>query len=289
MSAEYGSACEICDAPLLTWRLGVGDELGRCPSCGHVVRDLVRCPAGSRDRAWGGEAEMDRVRLALTYRRLRGLAGPGLRTVFEAGFGSGALLRKFADSGVSVAGADPGGLGVRIDPVVLAGGALTFGPVEEATGPPGGYTLVIAIHVVEHVPDPAGFVAACASLLAPAGRLVLVTPAGDSAGLRRFGASWWMLEDPSHVRFFSARSLGLLLAQAGLSQVSIERPVTDSLGVEAASSVRRLRRAPAADGVLPSLGTRLAVLASLPVVLPARAVSRQLRPTLQAVARPAAP
>ncbi len=283
--------CEICGSGLGAWELAPGQTLDRCASCGHVQRDLARCPAGHRAGAWGGEAEMDRVRLGLTFRRVRaelhaprGASSPA--RVFEAGFGSGTLLRRFLDSGADVAGADPGGLRTPVDPLVAAGGLLFDGPVDAVTEGLDSYDLVLGVHVVEHVADPWAFVRACARLARPGGRVVLVTPAGDSTGLSRSGWSWWMLEDPTHVRFFSAVSLALLVARSGLDVRAVTRPLADSLSVEAASLVRRRRGelTVGGAGVLADRPTRLAAAASLPVVLAARLLSPRLRPALQVVA-----
>ena len=288
-----GEPCEICGAALQDWELAPGQVLGRCSSCGHIRRDLDRCPAAHRTPAWGGEAELDRVRLALTYHRVRSLLRDvQLRDraprVFEAGFGSGALLRRFLDDGAEVGGADPGGLERDVDPVLAASGALVAGPLDDATPGAGTYDLVLAVHVVEHVPDPWAFVAACRRLLHPRGRIVLVTPAADSRGLARWGSSWWMLEDPTHVRFFSALSLALLLARSGLSEVRVGRPLADSLSVDAASLVRHRAavRGEAGEpaGVLPQRSTRLLAAASVPAVLAVRAALSSARPSLQAVA-----
>lgn len=283
MTAELGP-CEACGGPTADWVLARGAVLDRCTLCGHLRRDLARCPASARAGAWGGEARLDGVRLDLTYRRIvRALPAPPKR-VFDVGYGTATLLRRFLDAGAqTVAGTDPGALGLAPDPRVGALGGLLTVPVEDVPVPRRGYDLVTAVHVVEHAPDPAAFVRACVRLLAPGGRLVLLTPAGDSDGLRLFGPAWWMLEDPTHVRFFTAASLRRLLSDAGLS-VRVERLVTDSLAVEAASLRRRLGRQPD-DGVLASAGTRALAAASLPLVLPARALRPRLRPTLQATAR----
>jgi len=45
-----------------------------------------------------------------------------------------------------------------------------------AEAPEGRFDLALAVYVVEHVADPAGFLAAVAALLAPGGSLFLVTP-----------------------------------------------------------------------------------------------------------------
>jgi SAM-dependent methyltransferase len=235
---------------------------------------------------YGGDPQLDRVRLALTFHRLRSVltepAGRPAR-VFEVGFGSGALLRKFLDAGAEVAGADTGALGVDVDERVAAEGTVHRLGVEDV--PRGeGFDLVFAVHVVEHVADPARFLAACRELLRPGGPLALMTPAGDSDGLTVFGADWWMLEDPTHVRFFSATSLRLALVEAGLVDVRVSRPVLDSISVEVASGARRASR-PAPGGVLQRRSTRLLAAAAAPLTVAARLARPRLRPSLQAFAR----
>lgn len=268
-----------------SWRIGPADVLLRCRACAHVVRDLASCPGGARVPAYGGDPGLDRVRLALTYRQVRRALPGRTGRVFEVGFGSAALLRRFLDDGIGVGGTDPGGLDVQVDARVARQGSVTSLPLEQVSAD-AGYDLVYGVHVVEHVEDARAFVRAAVRLLVPGGVLLLITPAGDSAGLRWFRSSWWMLEDPTHVRFFSGRSLVTLLRQEGLADVSVSRPVLDSLAVEAASVVRRVRagRLPPA-GVLPLWSTRLAVLVSLPLVLLARLARPRWRPTLQVTAR----
>jgi SAM-dependent methyltransferase len=279
------ASCQICGGGLRPRPLDRRNTLDRCEHCGLVVRDLARAPAGARAPAYGGDPGLDRVRLALTYRRLRRLLPRDGGRVFEVGFGTGGLLRLFLDGGAQVAGADPGLLDVAVDPVVEARGDLTAAPL--AGLPPGlGHDLVLGVHVVEHVADLAGFVRSCRDLLKPGARLVLLTPAGDGIGPERFGSRWWMLEDPTHVRFLTARSARRLLEDAGLVDIRVRRLVLDSVGVEASSAMRALcwGHLPA-SGILTWRVTRGLVLLSAPVVLGLRLLVRSLRPTLEITAR----
>ena len=287
MTAPPDRPCEVCGGALAPWPLSARDVLERCSRCAHVQRDLARCPAGARDAAYGGDPAMDRVRTALTYRRLARAGRRAPRSVYEVGYGTGALLRRFLDAGAAVGGTDPGALQVEVDALVRAQPGVVTAPLDEA--PPAAAELVYAVHVVEHVPDVAAFVAAAVARTSPDGSLLLVTPAGDSASLERSGAAWWMLEDPTHVRFFSARSLALAAEAAGLVDVRVTRPLLDSLSVEAASLVRA-RRGSGPRGALTRRSTRLLAVASLLVVVPLRLARPRRRPSLQLVARrPAGP
>jgi SAM-dependent methyltransferase len=278
------STCGVCATTTVPWRMDSRNTVDRCPACGTVARDLDRAPAGARSPAYGGDPGLDRWRLAATYRRLRGLVPAGGR-VFEIGFGSGALLRRFLDDGFRVAGTDPGMLGTDIDPVVSSAGDLSDRPLGTRARP-GDHDLVVGVHVVEHVTDLCGFASACHDLLRPGGRLVLVTPAADGSALRSYRARWWMWEDPTHLRLLTARSARQLLSDAGLVDVDVRRLLLDSLAADAASWARAVgwRRLPA-GGVLSRAPVRLLVAITAPAVLVARLVAPSTRPVIEISAR----
>jgi SAM-dependent methyltransferase len=274
----------VCGAATVPWRLPAGrlggGLLSRCPVCGHVLRDLASCPAGARDEAYGGDPGLDRIRLALTFRRLRALV-PAAGAVFEIGYGTGALLRRFRAAGHPVAGIDRDQLGLPVD---SAAGALRHGELE--TLPPGDdrYDLVYGVHVVEHLRDPAAGLRRAYELLRPGGRICLITPTTDSLGARWFGAAWWLLEDPTHVRFFTPASARRALTDAGFGGVGVRRLRLDNLSMEAASLRRRRGRIPPA-GVLSERGTLALAAATVPAVLAARVALPRLAPSIELTAR----
>ncbi len=275
-----GRACEICASATVPRQLRGGGTLESCPACGHVRRPLLSAPAAHRDLAYGGDPALDSARIALTFRALRPKA---VSSVFEIGYGAGALLRRFHDAGARVGGVDPGQLDVDVDPVVREHGALWSGPAEDL--PDGWFDadLVVGVHVLEHVDDVAATLAKATTMLRPGGRAVFLTPAGDSWGLTAYGSSWWMLEDPTHIRFFSADSLARAASGAGLTGATVDRLVMDSVTTDAAS-LARMRGQHRADGVLADKRVLAAAVASAPVILATRAVARRTRPTLRLTA-----
>ena len=274
--------CEVCGAGVQDWHLRGGGVLFRCPDCGHVERDLTACPAGARDVGYGGDPGLDAARLRLTERRLRALVPDG-HSVFEIGYGSGALLRRLLDAGWSVAGVDKGQLEVGVDPEVARRGRLDRGELETVPAA-GGHDLVVGVHVLEHLRDPAAGLAAAYRLLRPGGTLALVTPTADSLGPDWFGDAWWLLEDPTHLRFFSPDSARRALARAGFTGVRVRRLLLDTLSMEAASLRRAADRRQRPRGVLAERSTVLAALAAAPITVAARAAVPRLRPSLELVA-----
>ncbi len=275
--------CEVCGSVVRGQAIRGSCIVDRCERCGHIVRDLDRCPADHRDLAYGGEPTLDRIRLDLTYRELVRDGVPP--RVFEVGYGAGSMLRRFLDAGAEVAGVDPDQLGVRVDEVVRARGDLRTGGIEDASRLPGDQDLVYGIHVLEHVVDPHVALRSSWELLRPGGRASFITPAGDSSGLDRYGAAWWMLEDPTHIRFFSAESLSRAAAAAGFVDIEVRRLLLDSLSVDAASLARAVRPGARPRGVLGSKPVLAAAVASVPFVVAQRLVAQRSRPTLQLIAR----
>lgn len=274
--------CEVCGAGLGDWRLRGGGVLFRCPDCGHVERDLAACPARARDVGYGGDPGLDAVRLRLTERRLRALVPDG-RSVFEIGYGSGALLRRFLDAGWAVAGVDKGQLEVGVDAEVARRGRLQRGELETIPAA-GAHDLVVGVHVLEHLRDPAAGLAAAYRLLRPGGTLALVTPTADSSGPDWFGDAWWLLEDPTHLRFFSPGSARLALRRAGFAAVGVRRLLLDTLSMEPASLRRAVSRRVRPRGVLAERGTVVATVAAAPIMVAARAAMPRMRPSLELVA-----
>jgi SAM-dependent methyltransferase len=274
--------CEACDSRVTTWRLDSVNVLQRCTTCGHLGRKLADCPAQHRSAMYGGDPGLDAVRLRLTYRLLKA-AAPAVRSVFEVGFGTGALLQRFRSAGVTVAGADPGHLDRPVHPALAGEPGIHRLPLGEV--PAGSvYDLVYAVHVIEHVTDAAAFLAAAQGLVRPGGTLALLTPAGDTEVLRLLGSSWWMLEDPTHIRFFTPRSARGMVERAGFHDVRVSRPILDSAATEVASLVRRRSQRGTDRGVLSRPAVLAAAAAAFPVTLAARVVRPRLRASLLIVA-----
>lgn len=159
------------------------------------------------------------------------------------------------------------------------------GRFEDVDLPEGSFSLVLGIHVLEHVTDVGATLALVRRLLAPGGIGYFITPNAECSALSRFGADWWMLEDPTHVQFLSPRSAELLARTAGFSEVTVRRLVTDSLACDAATLARRFRREAPARGVLDHRSTRLMAAALLPLSLALRGTSPSWRPAMEVVVR----
>lgn len=161
-----------------------------------------------------------RVRRRLEARRLlrwcRGL--PADARILDVGCGDGfhlGLLREFGEPTWTLEGVDADARAVT--PARAGGLTVHHGEIEALSLPAGVYHLVLLVMTVEHLPDPLGTLKAVARLLAPGGRVVVVTDNVGSPDFALFGGRHWGgYHFPRHTYLFDRRTLARLGTAAGL-------------------------------------------------------------------------
>jgi SAM-dependent methyltransferase len=151
-----------------------------------------------------------RDHVAFVERALRITGAP----VLDVGCGGGLFLGVLQRRGARVLGLDNSQEAARAawekNRVTVVLGDLLKAPV--AMGSCG---VVTMFHVLEHVPNPAGFLRAARELLRPSGRLVVQVPNLDCWQYRMLGERWNGMDVPRHLTDFRARDLSALLKQCG--------------------------------------------------------------------------
>ncbi len=193
------------------------------------------------------------------------LSGPPAR-VLELGSSHGGFVAV-----LRLAGFDATGL--ELSPAVVATARDLFdvpmlqGPIEDQHLEPGSLDLVVAMDVLEHLPDPVQTMTRCLELLRPGGALLIQTPMypdpASLANLEHAGHRFVeMLRAQEHLYLFSAASVRRLFDGLGCSHVQFE-PARFShydmfVAVSRAPIVARSVEAQAA-GLQRSAGGRLAL------------------------------
>ena len=162
------------------------------------------------DAHWAGDS-----------RSVRPLAG---KRALDVGCGAGLLCEPLARLGAAVTGLDAAAENIAAAQAHAAGAGLAIDYRCGDVGKLGlsGYDLVTSLEVLEHVSDPAAFIAALRAALAPGGLLILSTPnrtarsrlllveAAERTGMIPHGTHHWD-------QFVTPDELRDLLDAAGLS------------------------------------------------------------------------
>ena len=121
--------------------------------------------------------EINPLRLGHVERLAGGLAG---KRVVDVGCGGGILAEAMAQRGASVTGIDLGEKPIKVATLhAIESGAKVDYRLQSAESladeQPGTFDVVTCMEMVEHVPDPASTVQACARLAKPGGRVFFST------------------------------------------------------------------------------------------------------------------
>jgi SAM-dependent methyltransferase len=144
--------------------------------------------------------------------------------MLEVGCGAGQFLAEASAAGWQVLGIDFDEAAVthaRRTPGIDARAMDIFDPYLDDQR----FDGIAMNNVIEHLPDPAGVFARCKELLAPGGRLVMVTPNTDALCHEVFGPHWRGLEVPRHLYLFSAPALRNFAEAAGLTNIHVFCPL----------------------------------------------------------------
>lgn len=155
---------------------------------------------------------------------------PASRRVFELGCGNGSVASELARLGWDVTGVDPSTEGIAQANTMYPNLKLAEGSAyDDLASVYGQFPLVTSLEVVEHVYAPRKYAATLFSLVQPGGTAIVSTPYHGywknlaMAVTGKLDAHFTALWDHGHIKFWSIKTLGELLREAGFVDLRFER------------------------------------------------------------------
>ena len=143
--------------------------------------------------------------------------------VLDIGCASGHFLEAARQAGWSITGVEPSEvLFARARETLGDDAELACSTLEHSSLEAESFDAVTLWDVLEHVPDPLGFMRHCRNLLKPGGKLFVNVPDLDSAEARLLGRRWPLLL-AEHLNYFNRPSLRLCGDKADLEWVYFGR------------------------------------------------------------------
>jgi SAM-dependent methyltransferase len=150
--------------------------------------------------------------------------------IFELGCGNGAIANTLSEIGYSIVGVDPSAQGIQLANQHYPHLKLFNGSAyDDLSAQYGNFKIVLSLEVVEHVYFPRKYASTLFDLVAEGGSAIVSTPYhGYLKNLAlalsgkmddHFTALW----DYGHIKFWSFKSLRILLEEAGFSDIRFQR------------------------------------------------------------------
>lgn len=152
------------------------------------------------------------------------------RRVFDLGCGNGAVANELSKLGYDVIGIDPSEQGISLAKRHYPSLKIEQGSAyDDLAAQYGRFPAVISLEVVEHVYFPRKYAATLFELVEEGGTAIISTPYHGYwknlalALTGKMDSHFTALWDNGHIKFWSFRTLRVLLEEAGFQEISFQR------------------------------------------------------------------
>lgn len=149
----------------------------------------------------------------------------GVRSICDLGCGNGHITGRLAKLGYQVTGVDASASGIQIARRAYPQVEFVKALIDRELSL-GQFDLVVSSDVIEHMYRPSDLLDAARALLKPGGQILLGTPYHGYlknlvlAATGRMDAHFSALHDGGHIKFFSVKTLSMLMKAHGLEDLN---------------------------------------------------------------------
>lgn len=166
-----------------------------------------------KETAWDDQRRYEQLKPLITNKR-----------ILDFGCGAGGFLLNAKKLAAETSGVE---LEVRVQDHWSGSDIKIFSSIDEAASDcikRGGYDVITAFHVLEHLSDPRDMLMKLGSMLSANGRMIVEVPSADDALITLYdcGAFQDFTYWSAHLFLFTASTLSALIKQAGLRVLSIQ-------------------------------------------------------------------
>lgn len=230
------ATCRLCGgAAHGVIRHASGYAIRQCDACGLRFLDPQPAPDETRElysehyfqspdglaRGYSAYVDTAEEHRATFRQRLRYLPEPAAgRRLLDVGAAAGYFVEQARLTGWDAQGLEPSRWAAAYARERL-GVPVTEGTLDSVRQPTASFDVVTFWEVIEHLPDPRGFLTEVRRILKPGGTILLSTPDSGSLVARLLGRRWlgWQ-KIPEHLFFFDEATLVRLLAETGFDVVA---------------------------------------------------------------------
>ena len=174
--------------------------------------------------SWGIEGEEESLPAAMKKQtftaRLEKLPSSlAVGRVLDVGCATGFFLEVASDAGWEAHGVELSPFAAKVAQRKF-GSRIFNGTLEQATFPDGYFDLVTLSDLIEHVPDPDGFLDEVRRILKPGGCVMVVTPNVQSVSALLMGKLWSHYK-AEHLLYFTPHTLRTLLERHGFTTMHV--------------------------------------------------------------------
>lgn len=147
-----------------------------------------------------------------------------IRSILDVGCGTGQLVKFLNDKGFEAKGCDHAKEAVKVAKKLNKPSQITQAKTGKLPFPNNSFDLVCAISVIEHLKEKEAkeFIAESSRILRKNGYVFLITPNFNSPFRYLLGQKWFAYSDPTHINFFTKRSISQLLESESFKDITFK-------------------------------------------------------------------